>query len=186
MHWVITKQKLWRFFAINDQTKKNGGQMNIILQPFTKNHAIQIASWSLSANETKAWAGHNATFPLPPAQFDRWHEEPGTHPFIAHHNNLPVAYGQLWVDLEEQDIELARIIVHPSHRGIGMGRQFVTALVHQATTYGLKNIFIRVLPNNDPAIRCYQSSGFVRVSKDEEDHHNQGQPHPYVWLKFNT
>lgn len=158
--------------------------MDIILRPFTQNYAIQIASWSLSANEAKAWAGHNATYPLPPAQFDRWHEEIGTHPFIAHLNNLPVAYGQLWVDLEEQDIELARIIVHPAHRGIGIGRQFVTALVHQATTYGLKDIFIRVLPNNDPAIRCYKSSGFVRLSKDEEHHHNQGQPNSYIWLKF--
>ncbi len=114
----------------------------------------------------------------------RWHEDPEVHPFIARHDGKLIAYGELWEDLAEQEIELARLVVHPAHRGIGMGRAFVTALVEQAAIYGLADMFMRVRPDNEPALRCYHASGFRRVSAEDEKTYNQGQPTRYVWLKY--
>lgn len=32
--------------------------MNVVLSPFADNHAAEIASWPVSADEAKAWAGN--------------------------------------------------------------------------------------------------------------------------------
>ena len=158
--------------------------MRITLLPFIENQADEIASWPLNASEARAWAGHDTPFPLAPDQLCGWHDDPDVHPFIARYNGNLIAYGELWVESTKEEIELARIIVHPSHRGMGMGRVFVAALVEQAATYGLVIVFMRVMPDNSPAIRCYQASGFARLSADDEKKYNQGQPDPYVWLKY--
>jgi RimJ/RimL family protein N-acetyltransferase len=155
----------------------------VVLSPFSEGHAAEVAAWLLSEKEARAWAGHEATFPLSPDQFRRWHDEPDVHPFIGRMADVAVAYGELWVDYAEREVELARIIVHPTHRGVGIGRAFVKALVDRAGNFGLSHRFIRVLPDNEPAIRCYQCAGFVPVSTDDQKNYNQGQPYNYVWLR---
>ncbi len=156
----------------------------IALQPFAADQIAEIASWLLSAKEASAWAGRDTPFPLTPDQFRRWHDDPDVYPFIACDDGNLIAYGEIWVDTMEQEIELARIIVHPSRRAMGIGRAFVVALVDRAASYGLTDVFMRVMPDNDPAIRCYQASGFERVSSGDEKTYNQGQPYDYVWLKY--
>lgn len=158
--------------------------MCVVLFPFTDELAVEISSWILSAEEASAWAGGDTTFPLAPDQFRRWHDDSDVHSFIVRHDGDLVAYGELWVDRAEQEIELARIIVHPARRGIGIGRAFVTALVRHAAAFELPNLFVRVAPDNGRAIRCYESAGFVRVSTNDQETYNRGQRNDYVWMKY--
>jgi ribosomal protein S18 acetylase RimI-like enzyme len=157
--------------------------MRITLSPFADEQAAEIASWPRSGFEAQAWAGRGTRFPVEPDQFGRWHDDPDVHAFIAKRDGDLLAYGEVWVDRAEQEVELARIIVNPAHRNIGVGRKFVTALVEHAATYGLASLFMRVAPDNDRAIHCYEAAGFARVSASDHAAFNQGQPVEYEWLR---
>lgn len=160
--------------------------MCLTLLPFSEDDSVEIASWPRDTNELKTWAGADVVFPLKPEQFRIWHDDPETHTFIGRHKGQLVAYGELWIDESEQEIELARIIVHPASRNKGIGQMFVTALVAQSETFGLVDRFLRVLPENSNAIRCYQKSGFRILPADVQKTFNQRQPVEYVWMKYET
>jgi RimJ/RimL family protein N-acetyltransferase len=48
---------------------------------------------------------------------------------------------------------------------------------------GWVDIWLRVEPDNEPALRCYAAAGFVRASPDEEAAFNIAQPADYVWMR---
>ena len=94
-----------------------------------------------------------------------------------------MAYGELWDDADEDEVELARILVDPSRRGQGVGRAFTAALTERAASLGRAETWLRVLPENGPAIACYRAAGYERASAPEETAFNAGQPVPYVWMR---
>jgi RimJ/RimL family protein N-acetyltransferase len=157
--------------------------MHIELMPFVDEHAMEVASWPSSALEAMAWAGPSTPFPVPPIQFRGWHDDPDVHPFSGSLAGNIVAYGELWIEDWEDEIELARIIVEPAYRGVGVGQKFVAALVTHALTFGLRNLFVRVVPANEIAIHCYKGAGFVAVPPEDLKKFNLGQPVAYEWLK---
>lgn len=158
--------------------------MNIVPSPYADDCADEIARWPATAAEARSWAGDRVPFPITPIHIHDWHEDPDVHPFVAHgKSGTLVAYGELWVDREEGEIELARIIVHPRHRGVGIGRAFVTALVELAAPFGIETMYVRVVPENVHAQRCYASAGFIAVPPDERQRFNREQSIDYVWLK---
>lgn len=155
--------------------------MELVL--FQNSDAAEIAAWPLTAEECAAWAGQRARFPLDPDQFRIWHADMQVHPFTGLEADQLVAYGELWVDVAEQEIELARILVKPDCRGKGLGQAFVTALIKVASTYGIDDLFLRVLPENLAAISCYEKCEFIRLDRATQNAFNQGQPTEYVWMK---
>jgi len=42
--------------------------------------------------------------------------------------------------------------------------------------------WLRVAPDNDAALGCYESLGFVRAVASEQRRLNRSQPRDYVWL----
>ncbi|WP_375296080.1 GNAT family N-acetyltransferase [Saccharothrix sp.] len=95
------------------------------------------------------------------------------------HAGRPVGYGELWLD--ECETELARLIVAPSVRGRGVGRDLVRHLTALALVRG-PNVFMRVHPANAAALRCYRGAGFVDVDPALAEEWNVAQPVSYVWL----
>ncbi len=59
----------------------------------------------------------------------------------------------------------------------------VLVLLLRARRHSLPHAFLRVRPENTPALRCYAAAGFERVPAQEEAAFNRGQPHDYVWLR---
>ncbi len=160
-----------------------GSIVNVQLLPFATVHEIEIASWVADLDEARAWSGRDATFPIAVDQFECWHADHDVHPFVALQDDCLVAYGEIWADATEEEIELARIIVSPACRGRGVGRAFVRALVKQAAIFRFADVYLRVVSENLAAIRCYEGAGFTRVSKQDEIVFNQRQPIEYVWLR---
>jgi len=91
-----------------------------------------------------------------------------------------VGYGELWLD--EDEVELARLIVAPARRGQGVGRRLVEALTDVARQHA-DLIFLRVHPDNATATRVYRAAGFEPVDAATAAEWNQHQPVTYTWLR---
>jgi ribosomal protein S18 acetylase RimI-like enzyme len=96
-----------------------------------------------------------------------------------------VAYGELWVDDAEAEVELARLIVDPGERGQGLGRHLVAGLGDLARSR-YPRVFLRVHPDNIAAQRCYAGAGFEPVEPHQAAAWNASQPVDYVWLGLVT
>ncbi|MGJ6963631.1 GNAT family N-acetyltransferase [Streptosporangium sp. G11] len=152
------------------------------LLPFAATYAATVAGWPASSREVAMWCGRQE-FPLPARVVDDWQrgEDVRSHVLLA--DGALLGYGELWIDTEEDEIELARIIVAPGARGRGIGRELVRGLAALARDAGYANVFMRVHPDNDRALRCYRGAGFLPVDAHLAAEWNVSQPVGYVWLR---
>lgn len=151
------------------------------LQPFEEADAATVGSWATTAADALMWRVENGG-PVPADRILACAAEDGVRPHVLHQDGIPVAYGELWIDDDEQEVELARLIVAPGRRGQGIGRTLVAELVRRATAH-YADVFLRLRPGNTPALRCYLAAGFHRVPADLEQQWNAAQPIAYVWMR---
>jgi GNAT superfamily N-acetyltransferase/uncharacterized protein YndB with AHSA1/START domain len=154
--------------------------MPLRVRPFPADSAETVSGWARTSEETIMWCGR-PTAHVPAEQVNAWGSEPGVEPYGLFHNDRLVAYGELWVDDDEPEVELARLIVDPAERGHGLGRRLVTELASRARER-YPNVFMRVHPANAAALRCYSAAGFVPVDPRQSAEWNAPQPIEYVWL----
>jgi ribosomal protein S18 acetylase RimI-like enzyme len=150
------------------------------LRPFPSGHAAQVASWATSPREATLWCGHSHGL-VPEEKVLAWATEDGVRPYGLFDEADLIAYGELWLDADEEEVELARLIVDPARRGQGTGRTLVTALTRLAREH-YPQVFLRVHPDNAAALRCYAGAGFVPVDPALQAEWNAPQPVAYVWL----
>ncbi|HEX5012680.1 MAG TPA: GNAT family N-acetyltransferase [Candidatus Limnocylindrales bacterium] len=156
--------------------------MHLRLRAFDALDGNAVLRWVTSDDEAADWA----SLPARPASSDifrRWHAEDGVRPFILEADGRAAAYGEIWEDPDEDEAELARLIVDPALRGRGVGRRLAQALLDEARRLGWVNVWLRVVPDNAPALRTYAAAGFARATPDEEAAFNVGQPVALVWLR---
>jgi len=162
-----------------------------------------VSGWATDPVEVAMWCGHkevasrpanrpcerddprpSGLAPVPPAAIVAWSTDDSVRAYALYGDDgALLAYGELWLDAEEQEVELARLIVNPARRGAGVGRRLVTLLAAQATTH-YPDVFLRVHPDNAAALRSYTSAGFVSVPDDLQAEWNAPQPVNYVWLRL--
>ncbi|GIJ32047.1 GNAT family N-acetyltransferase [Micromonospora sediminimaris] len=142
-------------------------------------HPAVVASWATSAEESRRWCSHDR---VTAENVRRWGTEPDVLAYLALLDGEPAGYGELWLDDDEAEVELARLIVAPALRGRGLGRRMVTLLTNLARDHH-PTVLMRLHPDNVPALRCYTAAGFELVPPDEADQWNRGQPVPYLWLR---
>ncbi|MFE7077168.1 GNAT family N-acetyltransferase [Streptomyces sp. NPDC057620] len=150
--------------------------------PFDPHHASLVASWPATPTEALMWCGARE-FPVTQRTVSAWQREPDVTAYALVEDERPIAYGELWSDMEEDEVELARIIVAPGVRGRGLGRMLVRGLLAEALQTGLSEVCMRVHPRNTPALRCYRGAGFEPVDAESAASWNTGQPVEYVWLR---
>lgn len=158
--------------------------MHLRLRPFRADSASVVSSWATTDEEVIMWCGRLAR-PVPPEQINAWAREEGVQPFGLYRSGRLVAYGELWVDDGEAEVELARLIVDPSERGQGLGRHLTAGLADLARSR-YPRVFLRVHPDNIAAQRCYAAAGFQPVEPDQAAAWNACQPIQYIWLSLVT
>jgi GNAT superfamily N-acetyltransferase len=156
------------------------------LEPFDPADAALVASWAAGdASVVQAWISIDADR-VPAEVVAGWSQEDDVEAYLFSESEggPPVAYGELWLDLEEGDLELARLVVAPERRGQGVGRAFVRTLANRARTTHpeLPLVLLRVQPDNLRAIRAYAAAGFVDVPAEEQPAWNEGQRAVYHWM----
>jgi ribosomal protein S18 acetylase RimI-like enzyme len=146
-------------------------------------HAAVVAGWSRSVEEARRWCSV-AEHPFPAVRVRDWWAGSDVQPWLLVADGSPVGYGELWLDADEDEVELARLIVDPARRRSGQGRALVAALVEAAAATGLSGCLLRVAPDNAPAIALYRVAAFTEVDPDRTAEWNQGQPTAYVWFEW--
>ena len=151
------------------------------LVEFTSPHAAEVASWAATAGEALSWCS-SEHHPVPVEVVASWADEPDCAAYLLVEGSTPVAYGELWVDLDEAEVELARLIVAPQHRQRGLGAALTRALLTRARDHAT-DVFLRVRPENAAAYRLYRRLGFRRVPPELEAEWNGRQPVAYFWMQ---
>lgn len=84
------------------------------------------------------------------------------HYFVGRLNGEIVAYGGIWVILE--DSHVTTIAVHPRFRGRRLGERMLVCLLDEAIARGASWITLEVRESNEIAQRLYRKYGFTNVS----------------------
>jgi [ribosomal protein S18]-alanine N-acetyltransferase len=145
-----------------------------------------VAGWATTPAEVALLSGRTE-YPFPSDLLTTWRAtDDDIHPYQYFDGDRPIGYAELWLDAEEDEVELARIILAPSDRGRGLGTAFVRALLVPAEAAGFADIFLRVRPDNTPALRTYHRVGFHPVPDDLAAEWNTDQPIAYTWMRYPT
>jgi len=84
------------------------------------------------------------------------------HYFVGLINGEIVAYGGIWVILE--DSHITTIAVHPDYRGRRLGERMLIHLLDEAIERGASWITLEVRESNQVAQKLYRKYGFTNVS----------------------
>lgn len=84
------------------------------------------------------------------------------HYFVGRLDDRIVAYGGIWVILE--DSHVTTIAVDPDYRGKKLGEEMLVYLLDEAIAHGASWITLEVRETNDVAQRLYRKYGFTVVS----------------------
>jgi ribosomal protein S18 acetylase RimI-like enzyme len=160
--------------------------MSVELRGFDDGYGARVAGWALDEKEVALLSGRVA-YPFPAELRGNWRTvDADIHSYLFFDGDQPVGYGEVWLDDEEDEVELARIIVAPELRGKGIGTEFVRALLQPALAAGYAAVFLRVRPDNEPAIKTYLRVGFQPVDEQLAAEWNEPQPIDYTWLQYPT
>jgi [ribosomal protein S18]-alanine N-acetyltransferase len=149
------------------------------LSPFDPSQAELVSGWPVDEAECLDWCSVGSVTGVDVAA---WSVDDDVEAWVLADDGAPVAYGELWFDDEEREVELAHLIVAPARRNVEVGRRLVEALAARGAER-FTTLLVRVAAENEPAQRCYAAAGFVRVSAAEEAEWNLGQPRQYVWMR---
>jgi [ribosomal protein S18]-alanine N-acetyltransferase len=158
-----------------------GTMVDMDLVPFAPSMAPLIASWPRNDTERLAWCSSES---VTSSDVVAWASSDDVEAWVLVDNaEIPevVAYGEIWIDDDELEVELAHLIVSPDRRGRGVGRRFVADLTAIGSNIH-RTVVLRVHPDNLVAQRCYLAAGFTRAAAADEAAWNLGQPVAYVWM----
>jgi [ribosomal protein S18]-alanine N-acetyltransferase len=153
------------------------------LVPFDAAQSTLVSSWAPTVWEVQSWCALPEA-PVRPETVAGWSTAEDVEAFLLLDGQGPVAYGELWLDEEGSEVELARLLVAPERRGQGVGRALTSLLAGSARQHHpeLDTVCLRVRPESTAGHRAYEAAGFTFVDPATEAAWNQGQPTPYRWM----
>ena len=96
------------------------------------------------------------------AFYQEMHDNKLAHYFVGRVDGRVVAYGGIWVILE--DSHVTTIAVHPAHRGHKYGEIMLLHLLDEAIERGASWMTLEVRESNGVAQNLYRKYGFTTVS----------------------
>ena len=120
--------------------------------------------------------GSTVTFDLVPRSLEdqqRWlNEHSGAHPaIVADDNGVIAGYGSLTAYKERPAYRTSvedSVYVHRDHRGKGVGRLLLDALVEMASDHGFHAVFARIVGGHEASITLHQQCGFFIIGTERE------------------
>jgi len=113
------------------------------------------------------------------AFYQELHENRLAHYFVGRSNGELVAYGGIWVILE--DSHITTIAVDPGHRGKGYGEAMLLRLLDEAIARGASWMTLEVRESNTVAQALYRKYGFTTVSTRHGYYSDNGESALVMW-----
>ena len=101
------------------------------------------------------------------------------HYFVGRLDGEVVAYGGIWVILE--DSHITTIAVHPDFRGRRLGEEMLLKLLDEAIAEGASWITLEVRESNEAAQKLYRKYGFTTVSTRRGYYSDNGENALVMW-----
>jgi len=143
---------------------------SLLLVRFSPEWATIVSTWATTSDEVLAWCSGTEA-PVPAATVVAWSDDDVVDAYGLFDGDQLIAYGEVWVDHDEAETELARIIVSPGRRGGGVGCALTRMLAGRAAAVYV-DVYLRVRSGNDVAVRCYGAAGFARLATSDEQRFN--------------
>lgn len=109
-------------------------------------------------------------------------ENPNAYYIIAQKDGVLVGYAGMWTIFEEGHI--TNIAVEKQHRGTGIGKMLVKALVEKAKDLNLIGLTLEVRQGNIAAQRLYESFGFYSVGNRKNYYNYPTEDAVIMWNYF--
>lgn len=100
--------------------------------------------------------------------------------FTVRDNGRAVAYGGMWLILDEAHI--TNIAVHPRYRGKGIGKALLKGMIDYGISKGIKSFTLEVRESNYVAISLYNRLGFKRAGTRKEYYSDTREDAIIMWL----
>ena len=117
-------------------------------------------------------ATRNATFETTAPSWDQWDESHlADHRLVAVDGSGAIAGWAALSPVSDRCVYAGvaenSVYVHPDHRGQGIGRALLTALIDSAETAGIWTIQTGIFPENTASIALHEACGFRVVGRRE-------------------
>ncbi|WP_251497877.1 GNAT family N-acetyltransferase [Otoolea muris] len=132
-----------------------------------------LLTWLADERTVEFWRADRFTWPLTQGQLDTYFRD-----FEADQNAMAFTaldarghpcghFSFRNISWEENRAHMGFIVVDPAARGMGYGRRMVRqALRYAFGCLGLSAVTLGVYDCNEPARRCYEAEGFVRIDRE--------------------
>lgn len=140
--------------------KKLNDSIPLQLIACTNQDLIGVFRWFNSEKSVFYWAGPGITYPLQIKRFKTDSKFEKSHSYVLKQGRTLLAFGQIYNRLEH--CHLGRLVVSPTFRGQGVGRQLIETLLAQGQQkLGLSKASLFVLNDNKAAMQLYQKMNFM-------------------------
>ncbi len=146
------------------------------LRPYIPSDADMIATWAGDEISFRKWcADRYDRYPITPEDINAWYgkasETGWFFPYTMTEDGIPVGHMIMRYPFEDAAaVRMGLIIVDPSHRGQGFGKQMMELAKKEARErFGANTASLGVFANNEPALRCYLSAGFAEIPAGEKE-----------------
>ncbi|MGB3367461.1 MAG: ribosomal protein S18-alanine N-acetyltransferase [Acidaminobacteraceae bacterium] len=104
------------------------------------------------------------------------------HYYVVENLGEVIAYGGMWVIIDESHI--TNIAVLPEYRGHGVGNILVSGMVDFAKTMDVFNMTLEVRVTNESAIKLYEKHGFERSGVRPNYYRENNEDALIMWKKL--
>lgn len=138
------------------------------LRAFTPEDAKEVASWLDDERIFNLWsAGRYENFPITASDILAYYknEKAMLTPFSIYDGGKAVGHFALRFPYKDgESAKICFIVIDKKMRGMGYGKELVQHGVNKAfDVFGVKRVALGVFENNETAMKCYRSCGFVPV-----------------------
>ena len=147
----------------------------IRLRPFKRQDSEIIASWLTEEEGFMKWCAGMYKYPMTAQQLcDRYEEfcKDDNGWFMTALNDSGEVCGHFIfrkADFENNSIHMGFIIISPEMRGRGFGKQMLSqALKYAYDILGMESVTLGIFANNESALGCYETAGFVPTDAEKE------------------